>query len=71
MMATRQFAAHRVVWPARVQQFLERFPSLPTIHELGSLEGGHTFTLARREGVERVLAIEGRPANVEVDSGRA
>jgi hypothetical protein len=29
------------------------------------------FMLAKREGVERVLAIEGRPANVEVDSRRA
>ena len=71
MMATRQSQRIVFVWPARVQQFLERFPNVPTIHELGSLEGGHTFTLARREGVERVLAIEGRPANVEVASGRA
>lgn len=49
----------------RVQQFLQCFPDVRTILELGSLEGAHTFTLARHEGVERVLAIEGRSANIE------
>ena len=44
----------------RVQQFLQCFPDVRTILELGSLEGAHTFTLARHEGVERVLAIEAR-----------
>jgi hypothetical protein len=49
----------------RVLQFLERFPNVHTILELGSLEGGHTFILARQPGVERVLAIEGRLANID------
>jgi hypothetical protein len=49
----------------RVRQFFERFPDVRTILELGSLEGGHTFTLARHQGVERVLAIEGRLANID------
>ncbi len=56
---------YQVVDDRRVQQFFERFPDVRTILELGSLEGGHTFTLARHEGVERVLAIEGRPANID------
>jgi 2-polyprenyl-3-methyl-5-hydroxy-6-metoxy-1,4-benzoquinol methylase len=49
----------------RVQLFLERFPNAHTILELGSLEGGHTFMLARQPGVERVLATEGRLANID------
>ena len=49
----------------RVQRFLEYFPNVRTILELGSLEGGHTFLLARHRGVERVLAIEGRLANID------
>ena len=49
----------------RVQQFFERFPNVRTILELGSLEGGHTFMLSRQPGVERILAIEARAANIE------
>ena len=56
---------YQVVNDGRVQQFLERFPNVRTILELGSLEGGHTFMLARHPGVERVLAIEARAANIE------
>lgn len=56
---------YQVVNDGRVQQFLERFPNVRTILELGSLEGGHTFTLARHKGVERVLAVEGRSANID------
>ena len=56
---------YQVVNDRRVQQFLERFPNVRTILELGSLEGGHTFMLARHPGVERVLAIEGRLANID------
>lgn len=48
-----------------MQQFFESFPNLRSILELGSPEGGHTFVLAGHPGVERVLAIEGRLANVE------
>jgi len=56
---------YQVINDRRVQQFLERFPNVRTILELESLEGGHTFTLARHPGVERILAIEARAANIE------
>jgi hypothetical protein len=56
---------YQVINDRRVQQFLERFPNVRTILELGSLEGGHTFTLARHPGVERILAVEARVANIE------
>lgn len=48
---------------SRVDQFVAAFPSARTVLELGSLEGGHSFSLARR-GLT-VVAVEGRPANVE------
>ena len=44
--------------------FCSAFPDFGTILSW-VLEGAHTFTLARHEGVERVLAIEGRSANIE------
>jgi SAM-dependent methyltransferase len=56
---------YEVINDGRVQQFLEHFPNVRTILELGSLEGGHSFTLARHPGVDRVLAIEARAANIE------
>jgi hypothetical protein len=56
---------YQVASDGRVRQFLERFPNVRTILELGSLEGGHTFTLARHECVERVVAVEGRVANID------
>ena len=56
---------YEVINDRRVQQFLERFPNVRTILEVGSLEGGHTFTLARQPAVERILAIEARAANIE------
>jgi SAM-dependent methyltransferase len=56
---------YQVTNDRRVQQFFERFPNVRTILELGSLEGGHTFMLATHKGVERVLAIEARAANIE------
>jgi SAM-dependent methyltransferase len=49
----------------RVRQFFERFPGVRTILELGSLEGGHTFELARHPDVERILALEARAFNIE------
>ena len=56
---------YQVTNDRRVQQFLERFPKVRTILELGSLEGGHTFALARHDGVERVLAVEARASNID------
>jgi SAM-dependent methyltransferase len=48
----------------RIDQFFESFPNVRKILELGSLEGGHTFALARRSNVERVLGVEARAANI-------
>lgn len=50
---------------ARIAQFFEIFPAAENILELGSLEGGHSFALARNNSVRRVLAIEGREKNIE------
>jgi len=49
---------------ARVAQFFHYVPRPATILELGSLEGAHTIQLAEHPGVERVVAIEGRAANI-------
>jgi hypothetical protein len=47
----------------RIDQFLDTFPGCTSVLELGSLEGAHSFSLARH--VARVTAIEGRAANLE------
>lgn len=47
---------------ARIANFIDVFPGCRTVLELGSLEGAHSFSLARR--VEHVTAIEGRAANL-------
>ena len=36
---------------ARIAQFFEIFPAVETVIELGSLEGGHSFALARRSSM--------------------
>lgn len=48
----------------RVDWFFRFAPTAGTILELGSLEGAHTFLLAQRSGVRRVLALEGRERNL-------
>ena len=48
----------------RVDQFFRFAPDAQNILELGSLEGAHTFLLAERPGVKRVLALEGRELNL-------
>lgn len=48
---------------ARVERFAQVFPSAERVLELGSLEGAHSFSLARR-GLT-VVAVEGRRDNVE------
>lgn len=50
---------------ARIAQFSAMFPKARTVLELGSLEGGHSFGLARLPNVTRVLAIEGRASSIE------
>lgn len=49
----------------RVPMFFKWFPDAREILEFGSLEGGHTFNLARRPGVKRVVALEARASNLE------
>jgi len=48
----------------RVERFLRFAPNAANILELGALEGAHTFILARRPGVKRVVALEGREHNL-------
>lgn len=48
----------------RIPQFFESFPSVRTILELGCLEGGHTFQLAKRASV-KILAIDARRKNLD------
>jgi SAM-dependent methyltransferase len=48
----------------RVERFFQQAPHPETILELGSLEGAHSFMLAQRPGVQRVVALEGRDANL-------
>lgn len=48
----------------RIAQFHEFAPEAETILELGSLEGAHTFMLAQHPRVRRVVALEGRSANI-------
>lgn len=48
----------------RVERFFRYAPSVETILELGSLEGAQSFIMAQRPGVKRVLALEGREANL-------
>ena len=48
----------------RLEQFWRFAPDAKRILELGSLEGAHTVQLAARDGVEEVIAIEGRAANI-------
>jgi SAM-dependent methyltransferase len=48
----------------RLQWFWDSFPDARTILELGSLEGGHTWGLATRPGTRKIVALEGRAANV-------
>src|SRR2546423_2883668 len=48
----------------RVERFFRYAPHPETILELGSLEGAHSFILAQRPGVRRVVALEGREANL-------
>ena len=48
----------------RVDQFFRFAPDAARILELGALEGAHTFILAEHPGVKRVVALEGREANL-------
>lgn len=52
------------VGDVRIAQFQEFAPEAETILELGSLEGAHTFMLAEQPHVKRVVAVEGRAANL-------
>jgi SAM-dependent methyltransferase len=49
----------------RPGQFFSLVPRARRILELGSCQGGGTFQLAQRAGVDEVVAIEGRDYNIE------
>lgn len=61
---TEYGGAINVTKDARVDQLFRFAPTARTILDLGSLEGAHTFRIAERPGVERVLALEGRERNL-------
>jgi SAM-dependent methyltransferase len=48
----------------RLERFFRFAPSAANILELGALEGAQTFLLAERPGVRKILALEGRAANL-------
>jgi SAM-dependent methyltransferase len=48
----------------RLERFFRFAPKVETILELGSLEGAHSFILAQHPGIKRVVAVEGRAANL-------
>ena len=48
----------------RVEDFFRVFPGVRSILELGCLEGGHTFALARQPSLARVLGLDARPQNI-------
>ncbi|MFL6520741.1 MAG: class I SAM-dependent methyltransferase [Chthoniobacterales bacterium] len=48
----------------RVERFFRYVAEPKSILELGALEGAHSFILAERSGVERVVALEGREASL-------
>lgn len=56
--------AHAFDDDQRIGQFFAAFPRARTILELGSLEGGQTFQLAKRPGVS-LVAVEGRRFNLD------
>lgn len=49
----------------RLKLFYRHVAQRSRVLELGALEGGHSFEIARAPGVSSVVAIEGRPSNVE------
>ena len=48
----------------RLERFFGCAPQAKTILELGALEGAHSFIMAQHPGVKRVVALEGREANL-------
>ena len=52
------------VGDVRVERFFRYVPNATTILELGALEGAHSFIFARRPETKRVVALEGREANL-------
>lgn len=48
----------------RLERFFAYAPNAETILELGALEGAHSFIMAHRPGTKRVVALEGREANL-------
>jgi len=49
----------------RLAKFLNFASSARTILELGALEGGHSFAIAARRSVERIVSVEGREKSID------
>jgi SAM-dependent methyltransferase len=63
-----RFARNSLTGRSREQRclpFFDVFPDAERILELGPLEGEDTVFLARHPGVRQVVALEGRPDNLE------
>ena len=52
------------VGDVRLERFFRFAPNAANILELGALEGAQTFLLAEHPGVKKVVALEGRAANL-------
>ncbi len=52
------------VGDVRLERFFRYAPNAAAILELGALEGAHSVLLAQHPGVKRVVALEGREANL-------
>ncbi|MGH9824489.1 MAG: class I SAM-dependent methyltransferase, partial [Blastocatellia bacterium] len=62
----RPYGGERFYPPdARLKMFFDHVKTRQRILELGALEGGHSFELAKAPGVSNVIAVEGRAANIE------
>jgi trans-aconitate methyltransferase len=48
----------------RLERFFRHSPDAKAILELGSLEGAQSFIMAQRPGIRKVVALEGREANL-------
>jgi SAM-dependent methyltransferase len=48
----------------RLERFFRYAPNAETVLELGALEGAQSFLLAQHPGIKRVVALEGREANL-------
>ncbi len=60
---TRYGGRYEAMRDTRPLQFARAFPGVKRVLELGSMEGGHSLTLATIPGVTEVVAVDGRIEN--------